>query len=220
MDELSYSEIILRLKESFPNGTVKFRSDNNKAYIPNQIYTDRLEAATQGKWNKSIKDIEINLEHLYVKVIVTVTIGDHSRDGYGLAYIDSDSKGRPKISNTLDQAAASAFVDALDTWQMGWRDLAPHNKMDWGGNPGIRHLLDSDPSIDGQNQERKANPNHKVERKCIMAGCHKTLSADEWDLLKQVPNLNRNKMVYCFEHLPDHYKRKIPEQYLKAFLRE
>lgn len=149
MDEMSYSEIILRLKESFPNGTVKFRSDNNKAYIPNQIYTDRLEAATQGKWNKSIKDIEINLEHLYVKVIVTVTIGDHSRDGYGLAYIDSDSKGRPKISNTLDQAAASAFVDALDTWQMGWRDLAPHNKMDWGGNPGIRHLLDSDPSIEG-----------------------------------------------------------------------
>lgn len=74
--------------------------------------------------------------------------------------------------------------------------------------------------LEGQNQVRLANPNHKVERKCIMAGCHKTLSADEWDLLKQVPNLNRNKMVYCFEHLPDHYKRKIPEQYLKAFLRE
>lgn len=220
MDELSYSEIILRLKESYPHGTVKFRSDNSKAYIPNQIYTDRLEAATQGKWDKTIKDIEINLEHRYVKVIITVTIGEHSRDGYGLSYIDSDGQGRPKISNSLDQAAASAFVDALDTWQMGWKDLAPHNKLDWGGNPALQHLLKSDPPTENQTQLRLSNSNHKVERKCIMAGCNKTLSSDEWDLLKKVPNLNRNKMVYCFEHLPDHYKRKIPEQYIKAFFRE
>lgn len=214
MDDLNYPDIVRRLKESFPKGTVKLRSDTQKAYIPNQIYTDRLEAATEGQWSKTIKDIEINLEQQYVKVIVSISISDYSRDGFGFAYIDKDGQGRPKVSNALDQAAASAFVEAVDSWQMGWSDLAPYK--DWGDNPALRHLIGSNPAPEGQ--KRVVHSNSRIERNCIMAGCGKPLSADEWELLKQVPNLNRDRMIYCFDHLPEHLKRKIPDKEMKAFL--
>lgn len=219
MSDFNYVEIVQRLKESFPHGTVKFRSDSNAAYIPNQVYTDRLETVTQGRWDKSIKDVEINVEQKYVKVIVTITIGEHHRDGFGFSYIDMDGQGRPRIGNALDQAAASAFIEALDSWQMGWKDLAPHYKNDWGGNPSLKHLVESGPPADrssGQPVQTRA----KIERNCIYTQCGKQLTEDEWELLKAVPNLNRDKMVYCFEHLPSHMKRKIPEREMEAFMRK
>ncbi|WP_059040603.1 hypothetical protein [Paenibacillus rubinfantis] len=219
MSEFEYEAVIQRLKDSFPEGTVKFRSDSNAAYIPNQVYTDRLEAVTQGRWNKAIKDVEINVQHKYVKVVVTITIGEHHRDGFGFSYIDSDGQGRPKIGNALDQAAASAFIEALDSWQMGWKDLAPHYKKDWGSNPALKHLVESGPPADrssGQIIQSRA----KVDRHCIYTRCGKQLTEDEWELLKVIPNLNRDKMVYCYDHLPDHLKRKVPERDMSAFLRK
>jgi hypothetical protein len=215
--ELNYQEVVQKLKEGFPQGTVKFRSDNNRAYIPNQVYTDRVERATNSQWDLTIKEIEINVPHRYIKVIVTVTIGPHHRDGYGFSVIEKDAAGEPiRLANALDQAANEAVKTALDTWQMGWSTLAPFYKEDWGGNPALRHLLVSDPPPE-PGDSFPVVPNAKIDRFCIFSNCGKQLTHDEWELLGQIPRFNRNKMTYCYEHLPNFWKRKIPEDVRKDF---
>jgi hypothetical protein len=212
MEELNYQEVIERLKESFPQGTVQKRQDNERAYIPNQVYTDRVERVTASQWNREIRDVEINIPHGFVKVIARVTIGAHYRDGVGFAEFGTEAGGKAKqIANKVDQATNEAIREALDTWQMGWRDLAIYNKNDWGGNPALRHLLESSApplSVGDTGQQTSA----KLDRYCIFSNCGAELSREEWDLLGKVPNLNREKMVYCYQHLPAHMKRKLPEE--------
>lgn len=216
MEELNYQEVIERIKARFPNGTVKTREDNGRAYIPNQVYTDRVERETGSRWDREIRDVEINIPHGYVKVIARVTIGPHYRDGVGFAEITTEANGKPKqLSNKVDLALNEAVREALDTWQIGWRNLAVYNQNDWGGNAALRHLLDSAPP-DNMNDPDK-QPNAKMERFCIFADCGVQLSREEWALLGKVPNLNREKLTYCYKHLPAHMKRKLPQNIRDRF---
>ncbi|WP_336765646.1 hypothetical protein [Paenibacillus sp. USHLN196] len=211
--ERDYKDIVAELKRAFPKDTVKFRSDNHRPYIPNQVYTDRVESATESRWNLEIKELEINVPHRYVKSIVQVQIDVHFRDGYGFAVIPGDPSKEPSNINTaVDKAVNEAFLTALDSYQMGWRDLAPYKMKDWAGNPALKHLLDH-PEPDSQTAVVQSRA--IVDRHCLV--CSKVLTGDEWDLLGQVPNLNRDKMTYCFDHLPNHLKRKIDKDNIHQF---
>jgi hypothetical protein len=211
MEELNYQEVIERLKMRFPDGTVKKRADNERAYIPNQVYTDRVERETGSQWSREIRAVEINVPHGYVKVIARVIIGAHFRDGIGFAEFAAEpAVGKVKLSNKVDQATNEAIREALDTWQMGWRDLAQHNMSDWGGNPALKHLLISDPS-EHSNASVHIHTNVKVDRFCIFTKCGVELTNKEWSLLGEVPGLNREKMTYCYDHLPSHMKKKLSE---------
>jgi hypothetical protein len=214
--DLNYPEIIEQLKASFPEGTVQKRTDNQRAYIPNQIYTDRIETATNSQWNKEIRDSEINVPHGYIKVVVRIHIGPHWRDGVGLCTIDKSDSGDPKrLNNALERALSSAFLDAIDSWEMGWRDLAPHYRNDWGKNPGLAHLLSSTSLPVPGSDPALSNP--KMSRRCIMGGCGEVLTQAEWDLLQRIPNLNVQKMTYCYPHLPNNFKRRLPADVVAKF---
>lgn len=216
MEPFDYSKAIERIKAPFPSGTVQKRGDNGRAYIPNQVYTDRVEAATGSRWSREIRDVDINIPHGYVKVVVRISIGEIFRDGIGFAEIDSDGNGRGKgVSNKIDQALAEAVREALDTWQIGWKDLAPYyqDQKDWGKNPALRHLLQSGPPSELQ----AVQPRAAVEHRCIFLNCGKQLTADEWAFLGEIPSLNKNKMKYCFEHIPKHLKKRAPEEVLQRY---
>lgn len=211
----NYIEITRKLKEAFPPGTVQF-TGSNRAYIPNQVYTDRLETATQSQWSRYIKELDINVSHKYVKSIVTVSLGDYHREGYGVAIMKGNPAENPsEIQTAVDQAVNSAFVEALDSFQMGWMDLAPYKKSDkeWGSNPGLAHLMKQSHS-----GSEPSSPRAQSTHICLK--CHTPLKKAEWDLLEHVPKLNRMKMVYCFKDIPDHYKRTIPEDRLLTFKNE
>lgn len=211
--EREYKDIVAELKKTFPKDTVKFRSDNHRPYIPNQVYTDRVESATESRWNLEIKELEINVPHRYVKSIVQVQIDAHFRDGYGFAVIPGDPSKEPSNINTaVDKAVNEAFLTALDSYQMGWRDLAPYKMNDWAGNPALKHLIEQ--ASPGE-QVVVSQPHMRTHRQCLV--CGRSLTEDEWDLLGEVPNLNRDKMTYCFEHLPNHLKRKIDKALLQKF---
>jgi hypothetical protein len=220
MEDFNYDHIVQQIKATFPQGTVQKRQDTQRAYIPNQVYTDRVELATQSRWSREIRDVEINIPHGFVKVIARVMIGAYYRDGIGFAEIGTESAGKAKqIANKVDQAGNEAVREALDTWQIGWRDLAPYYQQnnDWGTNPALRHLLEtsSAPTIPGDDPSQQINA--KVERFCIK--CLKQLSHEEWEILGKVPNLNRDKMTYCFEDLPNHLKKKLPQGVLDAYVK-
>jgi len=211
--EKSYQDIVTDLKRSFPKGTVQFRSDNNRPYVPNQVYTDRVEQATGSQWDREIKELEINPSFRYVKTLVRIVIGPHYRDGYGFSVIDGDPATNPKaIEKAIDDAVNEAMREALDTYEMGWKDLAPYKLKDWGGNPALKHLMDSQPSNLEGSGVASVQSFAKVDHKCVQ--CGETLTHEEWDLLNLVPNLN---LIYCFEHLPAHMKRKIDKKVLDSF---
>ncbi|QYR23043.1 hypothetical protein KZ483_09030 [Paenibacillus sp. sptzw28] len=166
--------MIEHIKARFPKGTVKERTDNNRAYIPNQVYTDRIEAATQSRWIREIRDIEVNVPHRFVKVICRVTIRPHSRDGIGFSEIQVDGNGHIKqLSTTVDQATNEAFRKVLDTWQIRWKGLAPFYPKDWGGNPALTHLLDSAPAGESD-PTMQSSP--MIDRKCIFCNCGTNLT--------------------------------------------
>lgn len=218
MEPFDYSKAIELIKAPFPSGTVQKRGDNGRAYIPNQVYTDRVEAATGSQWSREIKEVEINIPHGFVKVVARVTIGEHYRDGIGFSEIEMDQNGKGKsISNKVDQAFAEAVREALDTWQIGWKDLAPYYKeaKDWGSNPALRHLLESAPGASSDDIGLQSRG--MVAHNCIFTGCGKQLSRDEWDFLGLIPALNREKMVYCFPHIPSHIKKKAPNDVIAKY---
>jgi len=206
MDDNKYHEVLEQLKAAFPPNTVQFRNDSGAAYIPNQVYTDRLDRVLQGQWKLEVRELEVNVQGKYVKTIVRVHIGDYFRDGTSIAEITQQG-----INNAENRAKSAAFVDALDTWEMGWKDLAPHNK-DWGKNPGLSHLVSSEAPTEGQRTARNLSAGTTTDHRCIFSGCGQHLSQAEFQALKLIPNYNRQKMVYCSVHLPDHFLLKIPEE--------
>ncbi|MEF3304283.1 hypothetical protein [Paenibacillus sp. GYB003] len=201
MDDEEYSQNIEKLKEAFEAGTVKFRNDNKRAYIPNQVYTDRLERVLEGRWSKEIREIEVNIPHSYVKAVVRVYIGSYFRDGSAIAEITSQG-----VINAEERAKNAAYIEALDSWEMGWRDLAQYND-DWGKNPALAHLLSSSPSPGGV--QIPPPPREKVDRRCIGPNCGKFLTNEDYNVLKMIPNFNIQKMVYCPGCLPDAFMRKL-----------
>ncbi|OME70106.1 hypothetical protein BK120_33670 [Paenibacillus sp. FSL A5-0031] len=218
MEPFDYEKAISLIKAPFPSGTVKLRRDNNRAYIPNQVYTDRIETATASQWSQEIRDVEINVPHGYVKIIARVTIGEHYRDGIGFSEVEKDQHGNGKnIANKVDLAYTEAVREALDTWQIGWKDLAPYHTKDedWGSNPALRHLLANAPGAGIENQVIQSRD--MVTHNCIFSGCGKQLSRDEWDFLGLIPALNREKMVYCFLHIPNHMKKKAPSDIIEKY---
>ncbi|WP_336775345.1 hypothetical protein [Paenibacillus sp. MMO-58] len=207
MDELEYKSIIEHLRAPFPPGTVQKRGDNNRAYIPIQVYNDRVETATSGRWSLDIKDIQIDVPNAFVCVIVRVTIGEHYRDGKGFAVLDLGTEAKSKtITNKVDQAYSEALREALDTWEMGWKDLAPHYQAerDWASNPALHHLMQSVPPVDVTGQSAKTVVRHE----CNI--CHQQISHDDWEFLRSIPAINLKTMKYCFKDLPGHLKKKAP----------
>lgn len=213
MEPIDYTKAIEQIKARFPVGTVQTRNDNQNAYIPNQVYIDRVEKATSSQWSREVRDVEINVPHGYVKVIVRVTIGDYFRDGIGFSEIDKNKS----IANKIDLATAEALREALDTWQIGWMDLAPHYQgaKDWGSNPALRHLLASAPGAEGNIKEVQSHS--LVPHQCIYTGCGKQLSRDEWEFLTVIPGLNLEKMKYCFQHIPNHLKKRAPQDQIEKY---
>lgn len=212
--ELNYKEVVEELKRRFPEGTVIIRKDNQQPYIPNQVYTDRLETATGSQWNFEIRELEINAPCKYVKAIVRVSIGSYFRDGYGFSPIDGDPENQPwKITSSVDLATNEAFLTALDTYEMGWKDLAPYKLRDWGGNPALKHLLEGNPP--SEQVDSSIQSYARLSHQCVKCGMN--LSEAEWELLGGIPNLNRDKMKYCFQDLPNHLKRRLPDNILKEF---
>lgn len=208
----NYQDIVRALKAQFPPGTVQQRSDNNRPYIPNQVYTDRLEQATNSEWSKEIKEIEINTEHRYVKAILSIQIDTFSRDGCGVAIINGDPTSKPEqIVEAVNKAVNLALKDIVDSYEMGWRDLAPFKMKDWGGNPALRHLLEEDPA----KVHTAIQPYELTSHKCLK--CKKALILAEWDLLGRIPNLNRQTLTYCFRDIPNHEKRKLSADVLSDF---
>lgn len=215
MDELNYQDVISKIKARFPEGTVLKRQDNSRAYIPNQVYNDRVESATESRWDQEFRDVEINIPHRFVKVIARVTIGPHFRDGIGFVEIGVDGSGKPKqLATAVDLAKAEAIREALDTWEIGWQDLAPYyqSERDWASNPALAHLVITPPP---DTPTPAAQSAVKIERNCII--CKDRLNQDEWELLSYVPNLDRARLTYCFEHIPSQYRKKIPQDRLKKF---
>ncbi len=198
MDIEKYYEATKLLKEKFPPETVKMRDDGTRAFIPNQVYTDRLDRVLQGEWSKEIRELEVNVPHQYVKAIVRVYIGPAYRDGSGIATITTTG-----LRNAEERAKSSAFVDALDTWELGWRDLAPFNE--WGNNPALSHLsdapLEKTPSL--------SSIQSLTDHRCIFPDCHQVLIQQDIEVLKLIPNFNITKMKYCVKHLPDAFVRKL-----------
>lgn len=200
---MDYSDIIEKLKEQFPHGTVQF-NEAGRPYIPNQVYTDRMEAITGSSWTFEIRELDINPAAGYIKAIVRVQIGSIYRDGYGVEKLTTSEGANQQVSIKADQVVNAAYINALDTWQMGWRDLAPHKKADWGGNPALSHLLQHVPP---EVTDKAIAGNEKIQRKCLK--CNEFITAIEWELLGQIPSLNRDTMVYCLKDIPDHLSRRL-----------
>ncbi|MFB5269301.1 hypothetical protein ACE41H_21300 [Paenibacillus enshidis] len=206
---MDYSDIVKQLKANFPHGTVQF-NHAARPYIPNQVYTNRMETVTDSSWSFEIRELDINPAAGYIKAIVRVQIGSIYRDGYGVEGLKINSEGIPeKVSTKADQVINAAYINALDTWEMGWKDLAPHKKEDWGGNPALAHLLNHVPP---EQSDASFEGNKKIDRKCLV--CNQYLTAIEWELLGHIPSLNREVMIYCFTHLPNHLSRRLdPDEY-------
>ncbi|MCP3746769.1 hypothetical protein [Paenibacillus sp. A3M_27_13] len=201
---MDYAKVIASLKKRFPSGTVV---NQNRHYIPNQVYTDRLEMATGSEWSYELRELEINPGAGYIKAIVRIYIADYFRDGYGVDTLTDSSK----IPTITDQVINQAFVNALDSWQMGWADLAPHRK--WGENPALAHLKDDNvPPAEGVPTQSKAVVNK------VCAICSKQLGPNEVALLKAIPGFNLSKLAYCFEHIPGHFKKKLPPEILQGYI--
>ncbi|NHN34741.1 hypothetical protein [Paenibacillus agricola] len=212
--DLDYEKIVSDLKMAFPAGTVQFQN-GGMAYIPNQVYTDRIEQATSSRWSLELRETDINLSGHYVKAVVRVQIGAYFRDGYGLQKLEAGKALlEDQLAPALDLAVNRAFIHAVDKWQMGWRDLAPHRKNDWGNNPALKHLLNVESGLKKPGQNN-LQPSLREIHHCI--NCKQELSNEEWDALGQITNLNRNKLTYCYPHIPNHYKRLLPDKVRKIF---
>ncbi len=104
------------------------------------------------------------------------------------------------------------FVNAVDSWQMGWKDLASYRE--WAKNPALAHLKEEDiPPVSGV--QNVSHSRAIVDKSCTR--CGKRLSQNEVDLLKAIPDFNHSKLSYCFEHLPDHFKRRIDPFILQRY---
>lgn len=201
---MDYAKVVASLKERFPSGTVVKQS---RQYIPNQVYTDRLEQATGSEWSFEIRELEINPGAGYIKAVVRIHIAEYFRDGYGVDVLKDSSK----IPTLTDQVINQAFVNAVDSWQMGWADLAEFRA--WGNNPALAHLKDNNaPPAEGVPLQSKA-----IEDKACVV-CSKQLGQDEINLLKAIPSFNLSKLAYCFEHLPDHFKKRLAPEILQSYM--
>jgi len=190
-----YAHIVKDLKGTFPKGTVK-----NGRYIPNQVYVDRLEVAAESKWDKDIRQLDVRPDLGYVAAIVRVTIGDHYREGAGFETLATGFTG-DAIKTAVDKALASAFVSAVDDWQVGWIDLSTESRRDWADNPGITLLQSSK-----QKQSVSKTPSTVDLSPRVCVTCKNALTESDKAILKQIPGQN---IDYCDNCLPDHRRRKI-----------
>ncbi|RUS45000.1 hypothetical protein [Cohnella sp. AR92] len=188
-----YSEVVKDLKERFPNGTVV-----NNRFIPNQVYIDRLEAATESEWSKEILRLDIRPEAGYVCAIVRVKIGDYHRDGYKVEKIKPGADDKA-LTTAIDLAVNGALVTAIDDWQVGWINLAETGNRDWATNPGITLLQAEKANTQSTKATGAAVPSSST-RNC--SNCRQQLTVEDIDYLKTIPKL---KIDFCRAHVPKFY---------------
>lgn len=173
---LSYDSIKEKIQAPFPPGTVQVKDNNKKAYIPAQVYWNRLDEVAGPMVNWSIKSVNIAESH--VIVIGTLHIAEVSRDGIGY----NSFKEEHLIKAAISSAESEAFRNACDKYKMGWIDLAPYRT--WSDNPGI-NIENKTPNIQSDS-----------ERKCVK--CRKILDREDNFFLE----LHNIRQDYCSEHVP------------------
>lgn len=177
---MDYGKVVEDLKAKFPNGTVQKNDSTKRYYIPNSKYLHRINTVTQGEWNKEIKSIDINTDLGIVIAIVRVTIAEYSRDGHGRYQLKRGSS----IDNAIDQAVNIAFVNAIDTWEMGWVDLGR----------GSSDETEDDPS----------NQTTKGQRICVK--CKEPLTAEDVQYLEKNPHISLDYHIETC--LPPFFKKE------------
>jgi len=191
-----YNEMIHALKQPFPAGTVQ-----NSRYIPNQVYIDRLEQATESEWTKEILKVDIRPDLGYVSAVVRVKIQTQYRDGFKIETVPLNCEGTA-LNTAVDKVVNGAFVDAVDSWQVGWIDLVNYSRRDWADNPGIT-LLQHYKSMSTNNQPAGQNKPASSPRICVT--CKKELNSQDMELLKSIPD---QRIDYCTNCIPSHRLKK------------
>jgi hypothetical protein len=189
-----YREVIEKLTEPFPDGTVEFRDEKrNTAFIPVQPYIKRLEDAAGVYWSwKLTGEPLIRYEDDLVEVRGLLKIVDAEREGIGFANLQrySDTNKIRNLKDAIRAASSDAIRDACDKFRMGWKELAPYRK--WSENPGtgLQKYLG-----------KKSDVANKSNEECVV--CRQPLSEEDKQQLAQY----NVKIAYCSSHIPSHFKR-------------
>lgn len=208
--EKLYDEILFRLNEPFPPGTVEFKNNNkNSAYIPSHPFQYRIRTAAGPFWSWRITTEKpiYHEETDEIEVRGVLTILHASSEGQGFASLDryNDTKKIKFYKETIRAAASDALRDAADFFGIGHRDLAPYRE--WAKNPGAGLV-----SIKNEGNDKKTDllvPSGKIEVKhCIKCGV--VLTPEDLDYLKTVRWTNQ----VCKKDVPEHQKRKFDPKYV------
>lgn len=182
-DSNSYKELLARLREPFPKGTVQTKGKGQ--YIPAQAYEERLEEIAGELWSWCVKGEPLIYERENViQVVGTLEILGSKRDGMGFFEFQRFPEGKIKsIGYAIRSAEQDALRAACDRFQMGWRDL---------GKVGTSTSKISVKVERTQREEAKA---------CLV--CQNVLTLQEEKMLVQY-GVN---LSYCNEHVPIHLKK-------------
>jgi hypothetical protein len=197
-----FQEIYQKLIAPFPPGTVEYKNQSAaSAHIPVQAYQHRINsvAGNFASWRLTTEHPIIHENEKLLEMRGVLQIVDASYEGQGFVEFERDERTkRIKFFSERCKAAASlAFVDACDSFEMGWIDLG----RKWSKNPGT-----GVPQRKGFVDEEEGGK--ETRRKCIRPGCNNYVNEE---LLKMYEWNNPQ----CEEHIPDHVKRK----YLKRMER-
>ncbi|GAA0854165.1 hypothetical protein ABER99_20600 [Paenibacillus glucanolyticus] len=187
-----YATIMRKLKEPFPNGTVKKKNKSDRsAHIPVQAYIKKLNYAAGGyyKWRITNEKPIIHEEEGLLEMRGLLTILGTSVEGQGSQkfYYAEGTKQIQNKDEVIKAAGRRALVHALDMFETGWLDLAPHRE--WGSNPGL--------GLRENEEEDSDNP------KCH--NCGQILTVDEVKLIESA----QWKIYYCDKHVPEFVRKKL-----------
>lgn len=207
--EKLYDEIMFKLQQPFPEGTVEFKNKNpNSAYIPTHAIQHRIRSAAGPYWSWRITTEKpiYHEETDEIEVRGVLTILNASAEGQGFASLErfNDTKKLKFYKEAVRAAASDAFRDAADLFGIGHRDLAPYRE--WAKNPGAG-LMDA---LDASQRGIKAptNTGQKFEVYTCQR-CGVILTQEDLEYLKLV----RWTIHVCKEHVPAHQKRKYDPHY-------
>lgn len=191
-----YEEIMNVLCEPFPSGTVKKKNDSNKsAHIPVQAYIQRLNKAAGGfySWTVTTEKPIYHLDQMKLEMRGKLQIMNTSNEGMGFqnfSYI-KDSRKIHDFEGTVKAAVRRALVDALNTFEAGWKDLAQYRE--WG------YLIENEGDEHGSEEQLTEGTNIPCK------SCNRLLTNEELEQLQKISW----QVMYCDDHVPDFVRKKI-----------
>ncbi|WP_047153384.1 hypothetical protein [Aneurinibacillus tyrosinisolvens] len=194
-----FKEIIEKLKEPFPPGTVEFRDSKaaakgSGAYIRVQPYIHKLNEEAGLYWSWKDGKTEIYHEDDMVQYTGILRILDAEREGIGFSKLQryNDTGKIANLKEAIKSARSDALRDAADHFEMGWRDLAPYRE--WASNPGS--------GLDGYSKPNN-NSHTSTKSELICMKCRIPLQEKDLELKKQY----RLTYNYCEVHIPPHLRK-------------